>query len=117
LVDGLLDTGSDRTIFPQREAKAIGIQLPAQVDGSIKTAGGVAIAYRMAEVVLELRTTGSVVRWKTAVAFADDALSLVHFGTRGFLQYFDATFKGPEGKVLLNDRARFCSSKVSSRGA
>jgi hypothetical protein len=115
LVDGLLDTGSDRTIFPQREAKAIGIQLPAQVDGSIKTAGGVAIAYRLAEVILELRTIGSVVRWKTPVAFADDALSLVHFGTRGFLQYFDATFKGPEGKVLLDASPSLPSAGPESR--
>jgi Aspartyl protease len=104
LVDGLLDTGSDRTIFPQREAKAIGIQLPAQVDGAINTAGGATIAYRMVEVVLEIRTIGSVARWKTPVAFAEDTLSLVHFGTRGFLQYFHSTFMGPEEKVLLDAR-------------
>src|SRR5438105_566983 len=30
LLDGLLDTGSDRTIFPRREAAAIGISLPAR---------------------------------------------------------------------------------------
>jgi hypothetical protein len=102
LLDGLLDTGSDRTIFPQREAKAIGVRLPATPYGTIKTAGGVAIAYRVAEVVLELRAAGAVVRWKTPAAFAEDPLSVIHFGTRGFLEYFHSTFMDPEGKVVLD---------------
>ena len=66
LLDGLLDTGSDRTIFPNREAEALGIALPTKPDGVIKTAGGVSIAYRVAEVVLELRASGISVRWKTS---------------------------------------------------
>jgi hypothetical protein len=101
LLDGLLDTGSDRTIFPRREATAIGIPLPAPADGTIKTAGVVAIDYRLADVVLELRGSGLPVRWKTPVAFADDPLSLIHLGTRGFLEYFHCTFLGPEKKIVL----------------
>jgi predicted aspartyl protease len=97
LLDGLLDTGSDRTVLPQREAGALGIALPGQPDGSVQTAGGKAIAYRGAEVWLELRTSAAVVRWKTSVAFAEEPLILTHLGTRGFLEYFHATFLGPEG--------------------
>ena len=102
LLDGLLDSGSDRTVFPQREAVALGIRLPALPDGSLQTAGGVSITYRLAEVVLELRATGMILRWKAAVAFAEDPLSLIHLGTRGCLEYFHTTFMGPEQKVVLD---------------
>lgn len=33
LLDGLLHTGADRTLFPEREAKAVGLRLPAMPDG------------------------------------------------------------------------------------
>jgi len=49
LLDGLLDTGADRTIFPQREAKAVGIALPVQADGILLTASGGAIALSIGE--------------------------------------------------------------------
>jgi hypothetical protein len=89
-VDGLLDTGADRTIFPGREAQVVGIQLPTHADGSIKSATGVAVGYRLAEVVLEIRSAQQPVRWKTPVAFAEAPLQLIHLGTRGFLQTFTA---------------------------
>ena len=105
LSDDLLDTGSDRTIFPEREAKSIGVPLPSDPHGSFKTAGGVSIAYRLADVVLELRpSTGATVRWRTSVAFAEDPLSVIHLGYRGFLEYFHCTFHGPERKVVLDPR-------------
>ena len=64
LLDGLLDTGSDRTIFPRRERRRLASSyLDARM--AIKTAGGVVIAYRLAEVVLNCASAGSLIRWKT----------------------------------------------------
>ncbi len=104
LVDGLLDTGADRTIFPRREAQSVGINLPRNSDGHFRTAGGVSISYRLAEAQLELRSGTNCLRWRTVVAFADDPLSIIHLGNRGFLEFFHCTFQGPEKKVLLSPR-------------
>jgi hypothetical protein len=104
ILDGLLDTGADRTIFPQREAKSIGVELPREPDGSFKTAGGVSIPYRLADAVLELRGFDTSLRWKSRIAFADDPLSIIHLGLRGFLEFFHCTFQGPERKLLLDPR-------------
>ena len=101
LIDGLLDTGADRTIFPLREAKSIGIQLPANIDGKFQTAGGVSIPYRLATVALELRIRTASIKWQSTVAFADAPLSIVHLGNRGFLEFFHCDFQGPEKKLVL----------------
>ncbi len=101
LLDGLVDSGADRTMFPQRDAAVFGIELPTSIDGVIKTAGGILIGYRSAEVVLELRGTNVSIRWKTSVAFAESPLTIIHLGTRGFLEYFHCTFLGPEKTVRL----------------
>jgi hypothetical protein len=101
-MDGLVDTGAYRTLFPQREAKAVGIALPAAADGRVQTASGGAIAYRLADVVLELRSARSLARWRARVAFAEDPLQIIHLGTRGLLEYFHCTFMGPEKKIVLN---------------
>lgn len=101
LLDGLLDTGADRTLFPRREAQAVGVSLPLNPSGWIRTAGAVSIPYRLTHVVLELRAGGQTIRWKSAVAFADSPLNIIHLGHHGFLEFFCADFRGPEGKVLL----------------
>ena len=101
LLDGLLDTGCDRTLFPRREAQAVGLQLQSNPDGHMRTAGGVAIPYRLVDGVLELRASRLVVRWQTSIAFADHPLQIIHLGVRGFLEHFHGSFLGPEKRVVL----------------
>lgn len=80
VIDGLLDTGSDRTLFPMRETVAVGVQLPPNADGTIRTAGGVSIPYRLAKVTPELRAANAAIRWNTDVSFADDPINIIHLG-------------------------------------
>jgi hypothetical protein len=87
---------------PAFEAQAVGLALPANPDGHIRTAGGVAIPYRLADTVLELRRAATVVRWHASVAFAPEPLQIVHLGYRGFLEYFACTFHGPDRKIVLD---------------
>ena len=105
IVDGLLDTGSDRTLFPERIAVAIGLKLPTAVSGTIKTAGNVSIGYRLGHVVLELRDSQRTVRWKAEVAFAAAPLQLIHLGQRGVLEFFHAAFQGPQRQIVLDPQA------------
>jgi hypothetical protein len=92
LLDGLLDSGSDRTLFPEREARAVGLQLPANPDGRIRTAGGISIPYRLADAALELRASATIVRWHAPIAFAESPLQIIHLGYRGFLEFFHCSF-------------------------
>ncbi len=101
LLDGLLDTGADRTIFPIREARTVGLALSSVRAGMVKTAGGVTIPFYLSEAILELRSAGSVVSWQTEIAFAPEPLGIIHLGTRGFLEYFHTTFRGPERTITL----------------
>ncbi len=105
LLDGLLDTGADRTFFPIREAQAVGLTLSSVPDGTVKTAGGISIPYYLSEATLELRGDGNAVRWRTQVAFAPEPMCIIHLGTRGFLEYFHTTFRGPERTIMLQPTA------------
>ena len=103
--DGLLDTGADRTILPERQARRLGVTLPAEPDGIARAAGGGALEYRLAEVTIELRAAGQIVRWKASVGFTEQPIAITHLGYRGFPEFFHSTFQGPEEMILLEPTA------------
>jgi predicted aspartyl protease len=105
VADGLLDSGADRTVLPQRTAERIGVGLSDSIEGQIKTAGGVLIGFRLGAVVFELRAAGAAVRWRTTVAFAEDPLNIIHLGHRGFLEFFHCQLLGPEQRLVLIPQA------------
>jgi hypothetical protein len=57
--------------------------------------------FRLADATLELRTPGCAVRWRATIAFADEPLSIIHLGVRGFLEFFHCHILGPEQRVTL----------------
>jgi hypothetical protein len=101
-VDGLLDTAADRTLLPPKLASDLGIDssaLPTTV--VVRSATGHAIQCKPTHLILELRRDSSRFCWLAEVAVATEAIRSVHWGSRGFLEYFCAEFDGPNRWVTL----------------
>lgn len=109
LRDGLLDTGSDDSMFPAWLAPVIGLDLANAELRTIELAAGRHIVdCRYASV--RLRISGGAretYEWPAVVGFITQPISrplLVH---AGFLQYFDAEFRGSDREVILTPNASF----------
>lgn len=99
---GLVDTGSDRTIFPRDAADALGIEL-SQGPGGALGFGGHGINLLVGEGMLEIEADGERIAWRAEMWFAefateDDAVLLGH---AGFLDYFRAEFDGEQSELTL----------------
>lgn len=99
---GVLDTGADDTVFHENTAQLLGIDLTHAPRGQAEGTTGTVVAVRYAEVLLQLNSSyGDVVEWRATVAFAPKKSSNPLLGFAGFLQYFDATFRGALEEVEL----------------
>jgi hypothetical protein len=108
LRDGLLDTGADETIFDPTVAPLIGVDLSQAAEREIHLVGRGSVRCRYASV--RLRITDGIAEtyeWDAVVGFAPFPLlrSLLGFG--GFLQFFDAHFRGADEEVILFPNAKF----------
>lgn len=102
-VDGLVDTGSDLTIFPLSLAKQLGIAVTPAREGTARVFGGQPVGLFTGMVVLEL-VQGEVLRWKDYVWFCDFGQpkdQTVVLGHAGFLDYFLAEFDGRASVLRL----------------
>jgi hypothetical protein len=100
VLEGLLDTGSDETVFPERYAAAIGVDLisaPAVRISGVSLAG---VLMQQAEVTLRLTDGVEQFEWQAWVGFAR-GLNRPLLGFAGFLQFFTATFHGDREQVEL----------------
>lgn len=99
--EGLLDTGSDDTIFPERVAALIGLDLTG---APVRTAAGVGLvpaAVRFAEVTLRLTDGVEFREWRAWAGFTPARLNRPLLGFAGFLQFFTAAFDGQREQVEL----------------
>jgi hypothetical protein len=98
---GLLDTGSDDTVFHDALASTIGIDLARCPGITIRRPGGLRILVRFADVTLRL-TDGIEYRvWPATVGFTSAILPCPLLGFAGFLQYFTTTFRGDIEEIEL----------------
>jgi hypothetical protein len=103
VLDGILDSGSDDTVFPEWLAPMIGVDLTLSAEQEIRLAGrSKPIRCRYTSVTLRI-TDGmnETYEWDTVVGFVAVAMKWALFGQAGFLQYFDATFQGADYAVIL----------------
>ena len=69
LVDALVDTGADITLFSETVAEALGVDLTNIPESPIRTPLGHAGTYRAVELSLELRRHPDVLQWRGIVGF------------------------------------------------
>ena len=114
LVDGLLDTGSDDTVFEEWVATAIGVELTHAQERQVGLVGrSKLIRCRYASV--QFRITDGIQEtydWTTLVGFVSTPLRYSLLGYAGFLQFFDVEFLGSAREVVLVPNASFPGGRV-----
>jgi hypothetical protein len=96
LEDGLLDTGADRTLLTTEVAEKVGIDLAALSSQIlIRSATLQRVTCPLTGVVLALQRDSERYCWRAEVAVATQPIRVSHWGSKGYLEFFRATFDGP----------------------
>ena len=101
LREGLLDTGSDDTVFAEHLAPTLGIDLSSAPIGTMQAANRTRACVRYAQVRLRLTDGVEQREWPAWVGFTPAPLNQPLLGFAGFLQFFTATFHGDREQVEL----------------
>jgi len=88
IVDALVDTGADLTLFPFDVAVALGLDLTRLPQIPVGSALGQQLTYAALDLVLELRSLPDVFRWRATVGILSQPMTFAILGTRGFFEYF-----------------------------
>jgi hypothetical protein len=110
----VLDTGADDTVLPDWIAASLGLDLTGADERSIGLAGRTPLRCRYAPVEIQISDGArETYRWTAVVGFIDTAvLPRPLLGYAGFLQYFDAEFRGANLEVLLIPNRSFTGVRV-----
>jgi hypothetical protein len=107
----VLDTGADDTVLPEWIAAAIGLDLTGVQEYPIGLAGRAPLQCRYVPVEMQISDgVHETYRWTAVVGFVDaQRLPRPLLGHAGFLQYFDADFRGADLEVILVPNRSFTS--------
>src|SRR5262245_23397314 len=113
LRDGLLDTGSDDTVFSDALAKALGVDLSRAEQRSVSLAGRPQpVPCRYAPVELRITDGSESFVWQATIGFASARLHYALLGQAGFLQFFGADFDGENHTVTLIPKPCFPGRRI-----
>jgi hypothetical protein len=106
----VLDTGADDTVFPDWVATTIGVDLSRDV--GLLGRGVVVCSYLPAELRIS-DGKGETYEWTAVVGFVQQSLlARPLLGYAGFLQYFDADFRGADCEVILTPNRSFPGARI-----
>jgi hypothetical protein len=101
ICDGLLDPGADDTIFPEKVAVKIGLNLGKAPTGAGTGVGMVPLTLRFANVTFRIAQGKERREWAGWAGFTAAKIRFPLLGFAGFLQFFDANFRGGIEEVEL----------------
>lgn len=101
LTDALVDTGADISIFPKFVADRLRLNLTGMPGVAVNAPLGGGGNYRLCQVELELRRSGEVLRWRTAVGFTEHEMSYAFLGTKGFFEFFDLAYSSSRQTIEI----------------
>ena len=99
LAYGLVDTGADDTILPDRFIKPLGVKIHPSDYANLAGIDDLLVFVRFGTLDLELSRPGVAYRWSATVAFYPGSKAIL--GHSGFLEHFTATFNGLRRHVTL----------------
>jgi hypothetical protein len=113
LRDGLLDTGADETIVDPSVAPLIGVDLSQAPEREINLVGRGRIRCRYAPVQLRISDgIAETYEWDMVVGFAPFPILRSLLGFAGFLQFFNADFRGADQEVSLLPNSLFTGRRI-----
>jgi hypothetical protein len=105
--DSLLDTGADETVFEEWIASAIGRDLSQAPTETVSHVGRPQLPCRYTTIELLVTDIRETYRWPALVGFVPVKLPYQILGHAGFLQFFDAEFRGAGRVVILTPDRSF----------
>jgi hypothetical protein len=108
--DALLDTGSDDTVFLERIAQKIGLDLTNAPLGSARVLVQGSVPVRYARITLRIADNRERREWEAWVGFTPALIRFPTLGFAGFLQYFTAIFHGDREEVELTVNGQYAGT-------
>ena len=106
-LEGAAHFAADDTVFPEEIAAKVGLNLTNAPQGSASGVGMGTVPLRYAIVGLRITDGRETREWRAWVGFTAAPLRRPLLGFAGFLQFFEASFRGDREEVELTINALY----------